>query len=160
MTEKGLIYDLPYDELVAVCRELGEPAFRAGQIWRWLYVQRVDDWDRMVNVPKTCRQALGQRYVLDSAEAVSVLGGERDTRKLLVRLPDGEQVEVVLIPATRRRTVCVSSQVGCKFACTFCASGQAGFLRDLTAGEMGVQVLLAAQTWGGSPDERRVHGDG
>ncbi len=150
-TDREPIYDLSRDELTAVCRELGQPRFRADQIWRWLYVQRVDSWDAMANVPKALREELGRRFSLDLATLLEVNGEVRETRKLLVRLPDGERVEVVLIPATRRRTVCVSCQVGCKFGCTFCASGQAGFLRDLTAGEIVVQVLFAAQVWGEMP---------
>lgn len=151
LTTRNLIYDLARDELASACLACGAPPFRADQVWRWLYVQRVTSWEAMANVPKSFRQELAQRYRLDAAGMVDVKGEEHETRKILVSLPDGEQVEVVLIPAARRRTVCVSSQVGCKFGCVFCASGQAGFLRNLTAGEIVVQVLFAAQAWGHMP---------
>jgi len=106
----------------------------------------------MGNLPASLRDELAQRFRLDSAVALDVQGREGATRKILVGLQDGERVEEVLLTAGSRNTVCVSSQAGCRFRCAFCASGQAGFLRNLECGEMVGQVLLAAQTWGQRPD--------
>jgi 23S rRNA (adenine2503-C2)-methyltransferase len=144
-----LIHSLSRDEIVDVCSDLGFPRFRADQLWRWLYVQRVRSWDAMINLPEAARRKLAAAYSLDVGSCIRVAGKANDTRKLLVELQDGECVESVLIPADAgpraRRTVCISSQVGCRFACVFCASGQSGFRRNLEAGEMVGQVLLAAE---------------
>jgi 23S rRNA (adenine2503-C2)-methyltransferase len=153
MTEKLLINDLTRAELKQACLDLGQPAFRAEQIWNWLYVRRVADWAGMKNVSAAFRQTLAGRYALEAATAAQTAGepGAQAVRKLLLALHDGECVEAVIIPAKGRSTVCVSSQVGCKFKCTFCASGQAGFRRNLAAGEMVGEVLAAARALGAAP---------
>ncbi len=146
MASLPLIHDLSRAELKQVCVNMGQPAFRAEQIWRWLYVSRATTWDQMQNISALCRQKLAETFTLDSAVPVLCQGasGALDTRKLLLALRDGERVEAVIIPAKGRLTVCVSSQVGCKFKCAFCASGQAGFRRQLRPGEMVGQLLAAA----------------
>jgi 23S rRNA (adenine2503-C2)-methyltransferase len=141
---KPLIHSLTGIELAAICAELNLPKYRASQIWRWLYVQRVCSWEAMTNLPAALRTQLAERVSLESAVSLKIQGEPADTRKILVGLHDGESVEEVLIPAPSRRTVCISSQVGCRFHCAFCASGQAGFMRNLEAGEMVGQVILAA----------------
>lgn len=146
-----LIHGLMRDELEAVCREMGQPTFRARQIWRWLYVQRTSDWAEMVNIPKAFRAELAERFRLDVATPVRTRKAADGTRKIVAQFPDDESIEEVLIPAPGRRTVCISSQCGCKFRCAFCASGQAGFRRNLVAAEMVGQVLLAAGTFGDRP---------
>jgi len=148
-----LVHGLNLRELEQLCTELELPAYRARQIWRWLYVQRVNDWQDMANLPAALRDRMSAVLDLGSAVALETAGAQGGTRKIVVGLPDGERVEEVLIPAPRRRTVCVSSQAGCKFHCAFCASGQAGFQRDLEAGEIVGQVLLAAAVW----QERPTH---
>lgn len=147
----SLIHSLTLDEIGTLCADLGQPAYRAGQIWRWLYVSRATDWETMGNLPASLRDELARRFRLDSAVALDVQGKEGATRKILAGLQDGECVEEVLLTAGSRNTVCVSSQAGCRFRCAFCASGQAGFRRNLESGEMVGQVLLAAQTWGQRP---------
>ncbi|MCX6998143.1 MAG: 23S rRNA (adenine(2503)-C(2))-methyltransferase RlmN [Kiritimatiellaeota bacterium] len=146
-----VIHGLLLDELAAALRALGAPVFRAQQIWRWLYVQRVTAWDQMKNLPAELRARLAERFDLQAAAAREITGEPGAAQKILVGLTDGECVEEVLIPAAERRTVCVSSQVGCKFGCAFCASGQAGFRRNLSAGEIVGQVLLAATAYGNRP---------
>ncbi len=148
---KPLIYSLNPSELEAICAELDQPRFRAGQIWRWLYVQRVSDWAGMRNIPGELRTALADMFALPAAEALEIQGRENETRKLLIGLEDGECVEAVMIPAADRRTLCLSSQVGCRFHCTFCASGQGGFQRQLSSGEIVQQVILASRLWGERP---------
>lgn len=145
------IHGLLPGELAAVCAEWGEPAFRARQVWKWLYVQRVDAWDKMRNVPAALRDAFANRFDLETVHSAAIEGESTGTRKILVRLRDGECVEEVLIPSGDRRTVCVSSQVGCRFGCAFCASGKGGFVRHLTPGEMVGEVLLAYGEYGERP---------
>lgn len=150
-TEIRLIHDLDLNDLADYCASENWPSFRAKQIWRWLYVQRATKWDSMTNIPVAIRERLASAFRLDAASADSIELGTDTTRKILAELADGDSVEEVLIPAGPRRTVCISSQVGCRFACTFCASGQAGFHRNLSAGEMAGQVLLAARAFQENP---------
>ncbi|MCK5850150.1 MAG: 23S rRNA (adenine(2503)-C(2))-methyltransferase RlmN [Kiritimatiellae bacterium] len=146
-----LIHGLSRDELIAFFESIGEPLYRAEQLWRWLYVQQVSNWSDMKNISVDLRNILAEHFALISAVVHQVDGGKDGTKKILATLPDGEQIEEVLIPASSRRTVCVSSQAGCRFHCAFCASGQAGFLRNLTAGEIVGQVLLAGHEFGEKP---------
>jgi 23S rRNA (adenine2503-C2)-methyltransferase len=148
---KPLIHGLLLEELVAALQELGAPAFRAKQVWQWLYGQRVSSWDAMKNLPAELRQQLAEKFELQPVKQLELTGVEGETRKLLAGLADGECVEEVLLASGERRTLCISSQVGCKFACAFCASGQAGFRRNLAAGEIVGEVLLAAAVWGDRP---------
>ncbi len=153
MNQLPLIHDLSREELKQACQALGQPAFRADQAWHWLYIRRVTAWDEMKNVSVSFRQKLAETFSLVPAMPVRSDQEQKAlaARKLLVALPDGECIEAVLIPARGRMTVCVSSQVGCKFKCVFCASGQAGFRRNLQPGEMVGQVLIAAREAGQAP---------
>lgn len=135
------IYNLSFAGLQTRLAELGGPAFRAEQIWNWLYVHRASDWSEMRNLPKHLRARLSEQYELSPFEVVQVEGAAGETRKLLLRSGDGELTETVLLPAGKRSTACISSQVGCKFGCLFCASGQNGFQRDLSVAEMVGQAL-------------------
>ena len=148
---KTLIHGLTQAELVAACEAAGEKAFRAKQIWRWLYVQRATEWEALKNIPAALRSALSSKYSIVPGTRLAVEGAAGETRKILVGLGDGEAVEEVLIPAGDRRTVCVSSQVGCRFGCCFCATGQCGYKRNLEAGEMVGQLLLATSEYGARP---------
>jgi len=148
---KPLLYGLTRDPLSTSLAELNQPAYRRSQIWSWLYVQRARDWSGMTNLPAALRAALAERFDLSAGGVRRAEGEPGQTRKLVVGLRDDEAVETVLIPAPDRRTVCVSSQCGCRFACAFCASGQAGFSRNLDAGEIVAQVLLAWDAFGEKP---------
>jgi 23S rRNA (adenine2503-C2)-methyltransferase len=149
--EKILIHGLSAGELTAIFTGLGEPAFRTSQVWKWLYVQRVSEWAGMRNVPTGLREKLAAGYGLEPVKRLEVDGEPTGTRKILVGLRDGDCVEEVLIPSGDRMTVCVSSQVGCRFACAFCASGKGGFVRNLEVGEIVGQVLLAYREYGNRP---------
>ncbi|MBI2440329.1 MAG: 23S rRNA (adenine(2503)-C(2))-methyltransferase RlmN [Lentisphaerae bacterium] len=153
MNALPLIHGLSRDQLAEICRELGEPAYRAGQLWHWLYRRFAADWSEMKNIPSGMRQTLGQCWSLASTKIISSQSeeGAGSTTKWLVALPDGNAVEEVQIPAKGRTSVCISSQVGCKFSCAFCASGQAGFQRNLETGELVGQVVLAARHLGATP---------
>ncbi|NLB65893.1 MAG: 23S rRNA (adenine(2503)-C(2))-methyltransferase RlmN [Lentisphaerae bacterium] len=140
------------EELAALCRETGQPAFRAKQLWHWLQVQGVSDWGQMGNLPGAWKQRLAATHTPAAAVLAADSRDAGGTRKWLARLDDGETVETVLIPARDWTTVCLSTQVGCKMGCVFCASGQCGFARNLSAGEMVAQVHLVAAVAGRRPD--------
>ena len=146
--EHQFIHGLQFDELQAWVEEAGEKKFRAKQIWEWLYHQVAASWDDMTNLPKALREKLAKTFLFDPLEKVELQESETGTRKILSRLVDGELIEEVLIPAPDRRTVCVSSQVGCMFGCAFCASGQRGVKRNLQAGEIVGEVLSAHREYG------------
>jgi len=144
MITMKLIHSLSKKEMEAALKDLGVPGFRAKQIWNWLYVNRVNSWDDMANLPIKLRNQLRETFSINSSESVDVSGNISGTLKFLVTFHDGEQVETVLIPARKRYTVCISSQAGCKYGCAFCASGKAGFARNLEPGEIVAQYLHAA----------------
>jgi 23S rRNA (adenine2503-C2)-methyltransferase len=138
----------------------GHPAFRAGQILDWVWKKKVASFDDMTNLPAVLRTALAAEFTLSALVHARTQGSADSTRKFLFRLHDGRYVESVLIPANPalygetadRRTLCVSSQVGCAYACRFCASGLAGFTRNLSPAEITDQVLHAERLGGARVD--------
>lgn len=143
------LYDLDRDQFGALCE--GEPSYRVDQIWDGLY-HRFELPDQMTNLPKSLRAHLTDSAPL-ALDEVQVLQADRgQTLKWLWKLADGHQIETVLMLYADRATVCVSSQAGCAMACGFCATGQAGFDRHLSTGEIVEQVVAAARAAG----ERRV----
>lgn len=122
--------------LAETMHELGQPAFRARQLYEWLYARRVTTIGEMSSLPKELRAALAQhcelRWPRVAERALSFDG----TRKYLFRLADGAGVEAVYIPEDERRTICISTQAGCALRCAFCLTGIAGFQRNLSAGEI------------------------
>ncbi len=137
------------DSLAARLAERGEPAFRAKQILDWLYKKRVRSWDEMTNLSKPLRSWLAETFDLLPAELVLNKQSEDVTDKLLLELRDRSLIETVIIRVPQegvgldlsRKTICISTQVGCAMACVFCASGLAGLKRDLSAGEIVAQLL-------------------
>jgi 23S rRNA (adenine2503-C2)-methyltransferase len=129
--------------------EWGQPSYRAAQVLEWIYSKRVEGFAQMSSLPSALRGALEERFGFATLEPVRVLGSEDTTRKYLFRLGDGALIETVLIPASPalygetsdRRTLCVSTQVGCAYGCRFCASGLDGWSRNLSAGEIVAQVV-------------------
>ncbi len=147
--------DLGYNELEKLLSEWREPAYRVAQLWEWVYRHLVDDFQQMTNLPKELRQRLGEVFSLEVLEPLETLkSADGSTYKVLFGLPDGETIESVLMLYERRRTVCVSTQVGCPIGCPFCATGRSGFRRNLKSGEIIAQVLHFArkikETWGDS----------
>lgn len=125
---------------------LGQPRYRAGQIWRWLYKGLATDFAGMSDLPGPLRTQLGHLAEIRTLHPIGDLHSPDGlTHKALFRLADGETVETVLMRYQRRNTVCISTQVGCAMGCTFCATGQMGFVRNLTAGEIVEQVLHFAR---------------
>ncbi len=145
------LYSLNEVELTEQLAVLDEKSYRARQILDWVWNKRVESIEEMTNLPATLREKLSAQYDLDRLQHTKTQGSEDTTRKFLFRLHDGRYVECVLIPASPalygakadRRTLCVSSQVGCAYGCKFCASGLDGFTRNLTPDEIAGQVLLA-----------------
>lgn len=139
---KPNLLDLDHDALESLLESIGQPRYRTNQIWQWLYKQLATDMQDMTSLPKALRAKLEEATVLYTPQIIATqesLTGE--TRKDLLEMRDGEQVEVVLMRYTDRRTVCISTQVGCAIGCQFCATGQMGFQRNLSSGEIVAQVL-------------------
>ncbi len=116
---------------------------RVNQIWQWIYQWGVRDFHAMTNLAKAYRADLAERFVIEIPEIVSKQVSADGTRKYLVRIAGGHEVEVVYIPETDRGTLCISSQVGCSLTCSFCHTGTQKLVRNLTAGEIIGQVMLA-----------------
>ncbi|MFL6529648.1 MAG: 23S rRNA (adenine(2503)-C(2))-methyltransferase RlmN, partial [Chthoniobacterales bacterium] len=149
---KPLITAMLLSELEEFVRSRGLPAYRAKQITDWVYTKRVSSFDAMSDLPNELRAQLAEEFELAPDDVVRVLGSNDTTQKFLFRLRDGNWIESVLIPASPalygersdRRTICVSSQVGCAYGCKFCASGLDGWTRNLDAGEI-VQQLIGVE---------------
>ena len=139
-----------------------EARMRASQLWNWLYVYGTTDFDRMTNITKPVRQVLADRFILDRPEIVTEQVSSDGTRKWLFRFRDpanpnfpAVEVETVYIPEQDRGTLCVSSQVGCTLTCSFCHTGTQKLVRNLTAGEILGQVLMARERLGDFPGGSR-----
>ena len=151
--QKANLRSLTVDELTKSLVALGESKYRAEQVQNWLWKKRVSSIEEMENLPAALRDSLKEQYDFSIPTIAQVQGSKDTTRKLLLKLHDGRFVECVLIPASPglsgrqsdRLTLCVSSQVGCAFACKFCASGLLGFTRNLDASEIVSQILLAEE---------------
>jgi 23S rRNA (adenine2503-C2)-methyltransferase len=135
------LHSLSLEELTRFLIEEGEKPFRAKQVFQWVYERKECDWERMTDLNKQLRTKLKEKFSLSSiAQKSTQASKDEETIKFLWELSDGKLVESVLICSKDRRTVCVSSQVGCPARCAFCASGQEGFLRNLDAAEIFEQV--------------------
>jgi 23S rRNA (adenine2503-C2)-methyltransferase len=131
------------DEWKPLCTELGIPPYRATQILTGLYQNFAQSWQEITTLPKELRDILASHIQLYPLEVVTQQTSEDHVTKLLLGCTDGERIETVLIPSKGRMTQCISTQVGCNFKCAFCASGQYGRVRNLTAGEIVGQVMAA-----------------
>jgi 23S rRNA (adenine2503-C2)-methyltransferase len=136
-------YALDREGLAALVADLGQPRYRTDQLHAWL-VKGVDDPAEMTDLPGPLRDTLAERFAPSRPELVAhSVADDGHTHKLLLRFPDGEAIETVLMLYPKRATVCISTQAGCAMGCPFCATGQAGFRRQLTAGEVVRQVVVA-----------------
>ncbi len=144
-----LIKSLTLEELGERLHALGQPAYRAKQVMQWIYGKRVGAFSEMSDLPAPLRQQLATEFSFSGLEPIRTLGSKDTTLKYLFKLDDGALIESVLIPASPalygeasdRRTLCVSTQVGCAYGCKFCASGLDGWSRNLQAGEIVDQVM-------------------
>ncbi len=149
--------DLTYSELTDWLEAHGEKKFHARQLFDWVYKKTVLDWESMSNLSKLLRQKLKKGLRLPTLQLVQIVpSSDLETYKFLWKLGDGNLVESVLICSGDRRTVCVSSQVGCPAKCAFCASGKQGFFRNLRPGEI-VEQILQINQWLKQKDERVSH---
>lgn len=135
------LHTLTHDQLVELLAELGQPSFRAGQIEDWVWHKNASSLDDMTNLPKALRAELSRHVTLGSTTEVTRQVSQDGSRKYLLRLGDGITVECVGMPSRGRLAVCASSQAGCGMGCAFCATGAAGLIRSLTAGEIYEQVM-------------------
>ncbi len=142
MRIKPDIHDLSFEELTGILKAWGEPSYRAEQVFDWLYKRGVGSFNTFTDIPKALRLKLDESFSLRSLELAERLVAADGTEKFLFRLCDGNFIESVLIPAEKRATLCLSTQVGCKFGCAFCASGKRGFKRNLRPSEILGQVLF------------------
>ena len=151
--EKEHLLNLSADELTAWLTERGHPKFRSGQILHWIFQRRVQQFSEMSDLPKALREELENHFTIYVTQSEATVTSPDGTDKLLVRLPDGGEVECVLLRDGSRRSICVSSQVGCAMGCVFCASGLDGVDRNLTKGEILEQMLLLQDRL---PEEERL----
>ena len=138
-------------ELLETLADLGEPAFRADQLWHWIYFRGETDFARMTTLAKSLREKLGRTCRVGRPEVTRDLRSADATRKWLLRFADGNEAETVLIPEDDRGALCVSSQVGCTLSCSFCHTGTQKLVRNLTAAEIVAQVLVARDRIGEWP---------
>ena len=148
------ILNLTFPELERfIVEDLGQPKFRAAQVWQWIWQKHATSFDAMTDVSKQLRAKLAEVAEIVLPEIVTVQTSSDGTEKLLLRLRDGALVETVILPSTGqdgsvRIAQCVSSQIGCAMGCTFCSTGTMGFIRNMTAGEILSQVLVARMRLG------------
>ncbi|GIT86525.1 23S rRNA (adenine(2503)-C(2))-methyltransferase RlmN [Roseobacter sp. OBYS 0001] len=148
----GLTRAAMRDVLIAEGTPEKQAKMRVGQIWQWIYQWGVRDFDLMTNLSKAYRAELTEKFVVEVPEVVTRQVSEDGTRKYLVRIAGGHEVEVVYIPEDGRGTLCVSSQVGCTLTCSFCHTGTQKLVRNLTAAEIIGQVIIARDDLGEWPE--------
>lgn len=130
------ITNLSYKELLKYLRLWGEPEYRAKQLWDWLHRKHAFSFEEMTNLPKPLRERLRDTFTLSSPKAISEEISADGTRKMLLSYPDGVSIECVGMPYKDRYTACLSTQAGCSLGCAFCATGNSGFVRNLTSDEI------------------------
>ena len=140
--QKRELLGLTQDELREFMGELGEKPYRARQLFQAIHRRRIASFQRITDLPKTLRRILDQHAVVTFTVIENVFLSSDGTRRFLLKLGDGSEVESVFMPEQRRDTICISSQVGCPLACDFCMTGVIGLKRNMTAGEMVSQVVI------------------
>ncbi len=147
------------DALIEAGTPEKQAKMRVGQIWQWIYQKGVRDFDAMTNLAKTYRAMLADKFEIAVPELVSRHISADGTRKYLVRIAGAHEVEVVYIPESDRGTLCISSQVGCTLTCSFCHTGTQKLVRNLTAGEIVGQIMLARDDLGEWPEPGEGSGE-
>ena len=142
------IKNYTFEELKEELKELGEKPFRAEQIFRWLYIEKVKSFDEMTNLSIELREKLKQNYTMCNFNIIKKLESIDGTKKYLFDVLDENAIETVLMEYHHGKTICVSSQIGCKMGCKFCASTGIPFVRSLTAGEIVEQLIAVEQDTG------------
>ena len=142
------IKSLTQDEMRAWFESIGEKSFHANQVYRWLYVQKVQSFEEMTNLSKSLREKLIELADISRIKIDFTAKSKDGTVKIRYKLHDGEMIESVLIPEKTRLTICISSQVGCAVGCEFCFTAKMGIRRNLTTNEIIDQVLIASEMEG------------
>lgn len=157
------IRDCSIDELEEIISKFSQPKFRAKQVYEWLHTHNVSSYDKMTNIPKPLREALSSEYPLNGIKINQKLISKDGSRKYLFELSDGTLVEAVGITSNsddednpERLTVCFSTQVGCAMGCTFCATGKAGYTRNLSVNEIVEQITAIQKDFQSDTDIKRV----
>ena len=148
MSSKVNLLGLTRIQMQAFFQELGEKDFRVQQVMKWIHQVGVDNFEDMTNLSKSLRAKLNDIAEINVPEVAYKEFSKDGTRKWVLKLDENNRVEMVLIPDGDRRTLCVSSQVGCSLDCSFCSTGKQGFQRDLSASEIIAQVLIAQKSFG------------
>ena len=159
MSEKIELVGLNLEEITAHLAEIGEPKFRAKQIYQWVYVHGATDFAQMTNLSKDLRARLAEKFSLSRPKIVTEQISKDKTHKWLLEFADGQRIETVYIPEADRGSVCISTQVGCAVGCTFCHTGSQKITRNLTAGEIVSQFMVARdlyQEWPSTSQENRL----
>lgn len=152
----GLTRVLLSDALAGIGTPEKQLKMRAGQIWQWIYEKGVRDFEQMTNLSKSYRAELAEAFVLEVPEVVTRQVSADGTRKYLLRIAGGHEVETVYIPEEGRGTLCISSQVGCTLTCPFCHTGTQKLVRNLTPAEIVGQIMLARDDLGEWPEPGRT----
>ena len=155
----GLTRPALRDALVAAGTPEKQARMREAQVWQWVYQKGVRDFAAMTNLSKAYRALLAEHFTIELPEVVSRSVSADGTRKYLVRIAGGHEVETVYIPEADRGTLCISSQVGCTLTCSFCHTGTQRLVRNLTAGEIVGQIMLARDDLGEWPEPGRAPKD-
>lgn len=141
--EKQILYDLTLEELQEWVINQGEKSFRAGQLFEWMYQKRVTSYEQMSNLSKGFREKLAEHFLLNPLKEIVRQQSKDGTIKFLFELQDGHAIETVIMRHNYGNSICVTTQVGCRIGCTFCASTLGGLKRNLTPGEIVAQVVYA-----------------
>jgi 23S rRNA (adenine2503-C2)-methyltransferase len=149
--DKIELIGLSKDELQKALVDIGEKPFRAKQLWQWLYYFGETDFEKMSNLSKVLRAKLAENFTITRPKIVTEQLSKDKTRKWLLEFADGQRVEMVYIPESDRGAVCISTQVGCAVGCKFCHTGSQKLTRNLTAGEIVSQFMVARDTYGEWP---------
>lgn len=142
------IKDYNLDELKQEIINLGEKGYRAEQIFKWIYIDRVNSFEEMTNLPKNLREKLNENYSMNNFNILKKQESSDGTKKYLLDVLDGNAIESVLMKYHHGNTICVSSQIGCKMGCKFCASTGIKFIRNLSSGEIVEQILTVEKDSG------------
>lgn len=155
-SHKVNLLGLDRQALEAFFTDMGEKAFRASQVLKWIHQFGVDDFDQMTNMSKALRHKLSEIAEIKAPEVVLDQGSSDGTHKWVLRLDSGNSIETVFIPDGERGTLCVSSQVGCALECSFCSTAQQGFNRNLSSAEIVGQLRAAYQYFGATHRNERI----
>lgn len=153
--QKQRFFDLTVEELAGALKALGKPGFRSQQLFRWIYAQGEQDFSKMTNLSKDFRKEVSELFDFTLPEILKVHKSVDGTTKFLFNVGNGKSVEAVIIPSKGRRTLCISSEVGCNMACKFCYTGKQKLQRKLETWEIVGQFVQAARTL--PPEERMTN---